>query len=153
MSDVSGDPSGSCPPLERMVAEENQDTKRNSGSVNYSSHSRFSLLLSAPGFAIFRFPHLSSLYPFLPVANPTITRIALSAHASTLDGTVVAPIRFAVMPIDGFTRFCYIYPDFRFRVTSMENVLTLNQKSPIVISTNPQGLGLKPGAARHSRRG
>jgi AbrB family looped-hinge helix DNA binding protein len=52
----------------------------------------------------------------------------------------------AVISIDGFTRFCYIYPKFRFRVTNMENVLTLNQKSQIVISKKiRKSLGLKPG--------
>jgi len=57
-----------------------------------------------------------------------------------------APVFFAAMSIDGFTKFCYFYPKLIFQVTNMENVLTLNQKSQIVISKKiRKSLGLKPG--------
>jgi AbrB family looped-hinge helix DNA binding protein len=68
-------------------------------------------------------------------------RITLSARASKLGGIVRR-----IVPIDVFTQFCYVYPESRFRVTNMENVLTLNQKSQIVISKKiRKSLGLKPG--------
>jgi AbrB family looped-hinge helix DNA binding protein len=85
-------------------------------------------------FAISDFRTFSSSIPFC------------SPQSNVTESPPVTVHRFAVIPVLTFSPYFAIFTQFRFWVTNMENVLTLNQKSQIVISKKiRKSLGLKPG--------